>query len=543
MAEAVCSNHPDVGAVGKCFQCKKPFCLDCLDLETGKPICKECLAGKAEETSAPPAPVPEAEPEPVAPPVIEAPVFQIAAKTAEETAISLDDFGLASKPPEEVKPPSFKVTGNLAFMDTPSDAAVSPDKPTSVEVKVEVPVPSKVTGPLAFMDSEVTAPVKPVDFETKKEAPVIIPLPPVIPSVEEKPANPAGSPFVFKPMKSLDNDPLGLFKENAAPPSAKPLPPKPVDPVVPPPAPSFEPKPPAPLPPMSFPLMPDLEVKKPAHVSNVDMASMMKKLDTAEKVAPKAAAFNPDALVPPAEKTPSREFDDRKKVLLNSLSSRGMGSWQKFDSLGKKFKVPGYLFAAILLVLLAGGLTFFFQKPGSSIVKVVDTVPQITIVSMDASQVTNLDITAFTELYTHLGQLGFIQILQMTVPQLLPNFFDVGMKEDEGIYSEIIMMPNQIAPRLSFVTVFTNGVWYSTNGWAGTNQQLDYLQNEFYPDQSPEQLYAQHKQGIEKLQTANGWQIQTASQNRYMADLSDHLRWYLKFKNVSADQIDFASWH
>jgi len=266
---------------------------------------------------------------------------------------------------------------------------------------------------------------------------------------------------------------------------------------------------------------------------------MMKKLDTAEKAAP----FNPEALVPPAEKTSPREFNDRKKVLLNSISSRGMGSWQKFDSLGKKFKVPGYLFAAILLVLLAGGLTFFFQKPGSSVVKVVDSVPQITIVSMDASQVTNLDITAFTELYTHLGQLGFIQILQMSVPQLLPNFFDVGMKEDEGIYSEIIMMPNQIAPRLSFVTVFTNGVWYSTNGWAGTNQQLDYLQSEFYPDQTPEQLYDQHKQGIQKLQTANGWQIQSASQNRYMADLSDHLRWYLKFKNVSADQIDFASWH
>jgi hypothetical protein len=117
------------------------------------------------------------------------------------------------------------------------------------------------------------------------------------------------------------------------------------------------------------------------------------------------------------------------------------------------------------------------------------------------------------------------------------------MKEDEGIYSEIIMMPNQIAPRLSFVTVFTNGVWYSTNGWAGTNQQLDYLQSEFYSDQTPEQLYDQHKQGIQKLQTANGWQIQTASQNRYMADLSDHLRWYLKFNNISADQVDFSSWH
>ena len=159
MAEAVCSNHPDVGAVGKCSQCKKLFCLDCLDLDTGKPLCKDCLAGKTEEISVPPTPAPvrEPEPEPISPSVIEAPVFQTAAKSTEETAISLDDFGLAPKPPEEVKPPSFKVTGNLAFMDAPSDAAVSPDKPVPVEVKA--PVPSKVTGPLAFMDSEVTAPV------------------------------------------------------------------------------------------------------------------------------------------------------------------------------------------------------------------------------------------------------------------------------------------------------------------------------------------------------------------------------------------------
>jgi hypothetical protein len=122
--------------------------------------------------------------------------------------------------------------------------------------------------------------------------------------------------------------------------------------------------------------------------------------------------------------------------------------WHKFDNFsGQKLKVPGYLLGAILLVLVAGGLTFFLQKSSAPPVQVVDTIPQITIVSEDASQVPNLDITAFTELYSHLGALGFIQVMQMTVPQLMPNFFDVGMNEDDGTYSEILTMPNQIAPQ------------------------------------------------------------------------------------------------
>jgi hypothetical protein len=547
MAEAVCTNHPDVGAVGKCFQCKKFFCLDCLDLDTGKPICKDCLAGKPEEAAVVPPPV---EPEPIVEeplptppePVMEAPVFSPIEPVEEKTDVSLNDLDVAAKEPEEIKQPAFKVTGNLAFMDSPSDSAVSANKPIE-EVKAAPPAASKVTGPLAFMDAPNDTP-KPNPVEDKKEMPAFIPPKPVIPSVEAKPkANPTElPPLIFKPMKSLDNDPLGLFKENAAPPGLNPSVPKsPAPTVMPTPAPMPTPKPVEPLPAVSFPPMPDFEMKKPAHVSNVDMAGMMKKLDTTGKAPVPAKDIKVNSPTP--QNISTQQPHDPKKVLLSSFSSLGMGFWKKFENFSGKLKIPGYLLAAILFVLVAGGLTFFLQKSSLPAVKVVDTIPQITIVSMDSSQVPNLDITAFTEMYTHLGQLGFIQILQMTVPQLLPNFFDVGMKEDEGIYSEILMMPNQIAPRLSFVTVFTNGVWYSTNGWAGTGQQLDYLVSEFYPDQTPEQLYDQHKQGIQKLQTANGWQVQNASQNRYMADLSDHLRWYLKFKNISADQLDFASWH
>jgi hypothetical protein len=68
--------------------------------------------------------------------------------------------------------------------------------------------------------------------------------------------------------------------------------------------------------------------------------------------------------------------------------------------------------------------------------------------------------------------------------------------------------------------------------------------SEFYPDQTPEQLYDQHKQGIQKLMAANSdWQIQRVNQNRYMAALSDHLRWFLASRNIAASQAEFALWH
>jgi hypothetical protein len=288
MAEAVCVNHPDVGAVGKCSQCKKLYCLDCLDLDTGKPVCKDCLAGKSQDQPAAPAPPAPVEPPPVIAeepppspePVIEEPVFEPAAKAEEETAISLDDFGIKTKEPEEIKQPSFKVTGNLAFMDSPSE----PNKPIELEVKAEPPLVSKVTGPLSFMDSPNDLKDAPQPAEAKKEMPAFIPPKPAIPSVEEKPKA-AADPFVFQPMKSMDNDPLGLFKSASTPPApaaSQPAAPKPIEPVSAPAA----PKPSEPLPVISFPPMPDFDMKKPAHVPNVDMAGMMKKLETAERPRP-----------------------------------------------------------------------------------------------------------------------------------------------------------------------------------------------------------------------------------------------------------------
>jgi hypothetical protein len=585
MAAVFCSKHPEIGAVGKCFRCEKPYCLECLDLETGKPLCSDCSAGKPAEVTAPPPPPPRPPAPRFAPPVPRSAAPPVS-KLNEDTFISLDDLNFDAKAPEEVKQASFKVTGPLAFVDSSSgttglndkpgdleekkeqpveikvseplafmasssDSTGSLDQPVDLEAAEQIPVTTKVSGPLAFMDNpsdSITTPDKPSELEVKKEIPAPSPVNISTEPVIEKPqAGPAGlPPLVFSPMKSLDNDPLGLFKK-------APLPSIPVE----------SPKPAAANPfadlpkvvatetkHLEQPVMPlnpsssEPRLEKPGHVPNFDLAGMMNKLEVAEKTAPKTGVFDPAALIPPQEKVSINALHAPKTSLLNPLRFLAGSLWLKFNILAAKLRISGYLLAGIIFVLLIGGLTYFLQQTSAPVVKTVESIPQITVVPLDISQVNNLDITAFTELSNHLGPLGFPQLISMTVPQLLPNFFDVGLNTAEGTYSEILIMPNQIGPRLSFVTVFSNGVWYSTNGWAGTNQQLDYLVSEFYPDQSPEQLYAQHKQGVEKLQTTNGWQIQNgAGQDRYMADLSDHLRWFLKLKNIPSDQAEFASWH
>jgi hypothetical protein len=132
----------------------------------------------------------------------------------------------------------------------------------------------------------------------------------------------------------------------------------------------------------------------------------------------------------------------------------------------------------------------------------------------------------------------------MTVPQLPgPNFFDVYMRQDAGTYGEIIKVADQTAPTLSFITVFTNGVWFSTNGFKGTNQQLDFLVSSFDPGASTDQLYAQHQQDLNKIRQENSWDIEEMSQNRYMAAFSDEVREYLYKKGLQAYQADLASWH
>ncbi|HXL71983.1 MAG TPA: hypothetical protein VN963_00015, partial [bacterium] len=342
MAEVFCSNHPEIGAVGKCFQCKKPFCLSCLDLETGNPLCSDCLAGKPAEIPEPPIPEP---PAPVFVPPVSRPISRPVSKVKEDTSISLDDLNMGGQ--EEIKQTSFKVTGPLAFVDNPSAAASLPDKSGDLEVKKELPVASKVTGPLAFMDPPTDStglPDKPGGLGVKEDVPAASPKSSE-PVMEKPPAGPAGlPPLVFSPMKSLDNDPLGLFKKSSAPSIPVTEPPKPVSanpfadlPKVT----ASEAKPPekssAPLKPSST----ESRLEKPGHVTNFDLAGMMNKLDEAEKKAPQTAAFDPDALIPPPDKVSIRDLHAPKKSLFSPLQSLAGGLWLKFNILAARLKIRG----------------------------------------------------------------------------------------------------------------------------------------------------------------------------------------------------------
>lgn len=208
------------------------------------------------------------------------------------------------------------------------------------------------------------------------------------------------------------------------------------------------------------------------------------------------------------------------------------------------FKIPYYAAAAGVLVLLGlVGLVAAaaLQKPS---IELVDRVTPLSVVQVDSGQIPDMDITSYSDLQTRLQAMQFTNFLQMTVPQLpSPNFFNVQMKPDVSTYAEIIKMPGQLKPVLSFVTVFTNGVWYSTNAWQGQNQEMEYLVSEYDPGDDPDQLYVAHIQGVDKLKQDRGWETQVVNQDRYLAALTDHVRWYLNEKNVAAYQADFASWH
>jgi hypothetical protein len=219
-------------------------------------------------------------------------------------------------------------------------------------------------------------------------------------------------------------------------------------------------------------------------------------------------------------------------------------SYEMFDPLAKKLHVPTYVFLILLAGLITAaviGLGTILNRPS---VAMAETIPAIHIIKVNSSQVSEMDVTTYTDLQNQVQGMGFTPLIQMTVPQLpSPNFFDVGIKDDIGIYSEILKMPGQITPHLSFVTVFTNGVWFSTNGWQGDNQTMEYLVSEFYPTATPDQLYVKHVQALEKLKQEKDWQVSGMNENRYVAALSDHLRWFLVKKDIQGYKADFNLWH
>ena len=218
-------------------------------------------------------------------------------------------------------------------------------------------------------------------------------------------------------------------------------------------------------------------------------------------------------------------------------------AYELFDPLAVKLRVPTYIAIALVVALVVGSITGITVIVNQPVVPTVDSIQPIHFVQVNAAQIGEMDVTAYAEIQNQVQTMGFQPVIQMTVPQLPSNFLDVGMKQDAGSYSEIIKMAGQLAPHLSFVTVFTNGVWFSTNAWQGNNQNLEYLVSEYYPNDTPDQLWVQHMQTLAKLKQDKGWDVQPMSENRYMAAFSDHLRWFLDKKGIPAYQADFNLWH
>jgi hypothetical protein len=215
-----------------------------------------------------------------------------------------------------------------------------------------------------------------------------------------------------------------------------------------------------------------------------------------------------------------------------------------FEPVAYRLKIPTILVPIFILILLAGAAVGLLSLSGGPSVKVLSRVQSLHFVQVNSAQISEMDITAYSDILNQLKTMGFNPILQATVPQLpSSNFIDVYSKEDTGTYAEILKVPGQITPHLSFVTVFSNGIWYSTNGWASQGVTGDYLVSESFPGTTPDQLYVHHIQGLEKLKADKGWQVAGMGENRYMSALSDHLRWFIDKNNLQAYQADFALWN
>jgi hypothetical protein len=495
MPETFCLNHPGRKAVGFCSRCNQSFCANCLDVEMGAPCCENCRVKKSKDAAKPGVPT-KADP--------------------------FEAFAATGKPP----------------MPTPTP------KPPNPEPSAPPPVASTKVDPFEA-------------FAATSKPPMPAPTPkPAMPTPTPAVPKPNASPLNFKNMGGMDDDPLGLFGGPVSAPKLDPPNPKPPMPDLTP-----SPKPPTLTPPtLSAPPPIKLEAPplkaptlNPSVPSPLDLDKMIHDPQPPRPPFPPAhgadhpagevshSPLNPVGIPAAPKASKFHHYYIQAKIWSKYLLRR---SFEIFDPYAKKMKIPTYALLAIVALLIIGAIvgvtTLVNQKP----VSLVDSIPPVHIILVGANQIGEMDITTYTDIQGHLQTLGFSPIIQMTVPQLpSPNFLDIGMKSDVGTYSEVLKTPGQITPHLSFVTIFTNGVWVSTNAWQGTNQDLDFLMSEFYPNDTPDQLYIKHVQKVQKLEQEKDWEVTTMGENRFMALFSDHVRWFLVKKGLQGYQADFALWN
>ncbi len=600
-----CVNHADRDAVGNCSRCHRFFCGACLGLDSKmQPICASCEkeTGAASLGAQQPALSPLGAPAGVIPPssvggaskpgfdvlkhkmeeddplgllntpapaaAPKAPIKAEAAASSSEEVLSEEDameidVDVPSAPKPQAPAPAVAApkisSGSLLddLLTTPPSAVVPPIK-----------APAPAAGPVIAPSPSITAPVMPQPMSPAASSlgTVSAPKPqsPVIPASPAAFDAPAGSAPAFPKASPLGTAPVApsTFAPTTVGIPASPSaglddllkPPQPIAPAAAPSAPASGTAPAGGLDdflsaPIAKPKLPTVTPVTPAKLNldikpAVPMASSAP-LPVLDPIKPSMPKLNPSAPVPKAIDIPAAKVSLPDEDLSPKEKGTGlMAALLNSNLTVMKIKIPYYALAAALVVFLGLAGWGIASAGGGPSIKIVDTIAPLQIVQVDASQIADMDITTYSDIQTKLQAMQFTNFIQMTVPELpSPNFFNVQMKPESGTYAEVIKMPGQLKPVLSYVTVFTNGVWYSTNGWDGKNQELEYLVSEFDPNDDPDQLYVAHIQGVDKLKSDKGWDTQTMSEDRYLAAFSDHVRWYLDYKDIAGYQADFADWH
>jgi hypothetical protein len=589
-------NHPDRDAVGNCGRCHRFFCGTCLGLDSKmQPICASCEKEVAAGTGAAPSISGEgfkskmAQEDPLGLLGTPAPFSTPSSGTSPASSVASEKTGGALE--EDAMETDLDVPTSLTPKASPTLAA--PPMPTSAPAAVKPAGGSLLDDlmamPLTAQAPKVSAPPQPA----MSAGPRIPPSPSIPPSAPAAapaiPTIPASPPSgVSVPPKPAPAAPLPAAAPSPFNPVAAALPGvRPV--IVPPSAPSPTPAAPVkaptssagtvplgslddllsapksgPAPVAAGPQAPSTSASSPAGPGGLDdflSAPIAKpKLPTVSPVIPAKVTIDISA---PVDKPPVPKLDPAKPLRSapTALAAKPvslpdedltpqekgpgfMAQWMGAHLTIAKFQIPYYALAAGVVVLLGLVGLVAASSAGGPSVKIADSVAPFQIVQVDSGQIADMDITAYSDIQTKLQAMQFTSFTQMTVPELpSPNFFNVQMKPEAATYAEIIKMPGQLKPVLSYVTVFTNGVWFSTNGWDGKNQEMEYLVSEFDPNDDPDQLYVAHIQELDKLKSDRGWETQAMSQDRYMAALTDHVRWYMDAKNVAGYQANFADWH
>src|SRR6185295_7424957 len=93
-------------------------------------------------------------------------------------------------------------------------------------------------------------------------------------------------------------------------------------------------------------------------------------------------------------------------------------SYEFFDPLARKLRVPTYVFLGGVVVLVVGGILVTGSILNKPALALVERVPPIHLIQVNSSQISEMDVTAYSEFQTQLQTMGFAPLLQITIPQL-----------------------------------------------------------------------------------------------------------------------------